>query len=268
MSTYAEYEAVNAVRWSDLKYMAVSPLAYRHRVTAEPTDSAAMLFGRAVHAAVLEPLSLADAFTVFDGPRRGAVWTEFRDANAGKDILTRPEWDRVLAVQAAVMAHPVAAGLLSGPGENEVTVTWTDPETGLACKGRLDRLVTRPRPLIVDLKTTRTLDPRLFARSVAELRYCSQLGMYRDGVGIARGFKCGAVIVAAESEAPHDVGVFRVASDDLWSGSDEYHALLAKLAECEASGEWPGRFPERQELELPPWAYADQLTDEIEVLSA
>jgi hypothetical protein len=262
--SYAAYDSIDAVRWSTLKSMADSPLAYRHRLETPRADSAAMLFGRACHAAVLEPLALADSVTVFDGARRGGVWTEFAEANAGRDILTRPEWERVLAVQEAVTGHPVAAALLAGAGENELTVQWTDPDTSIACKARLDRLVTKPKPLIVDLKTTRSLDPRRWAGTVADLRYVSQLGLYRDGVGIARGLDCGAVIIAVESEAPHDVGVFRVTSADLWSGSDEAHALLERLAECEASGEWPGRYPERVELELPPWAYpSDDSDDEL-----
>lgn len=266
--TYEDYASLTGVRWSDLKLMAKSPLHYMAHIDGPSSDSSAMLFGRAVHCAILEPLSLPTSFTVYDGARRGKDWTEFHEVNSGKDILTRSEWDRVLGVQAAVMAHPVASHLLTGRGENEVTIQWTDPETGIACKGRLDRLITKPNPYIVDLKTTADLDPRRFVRTVSDFKYVSQLGFYRDGVGIARGIDCGAVIIAVEASDPFDVGVFRVTSDDLWSGSDEAHDLLTKLAACQESDDWPGRFPERQELELPPWTFASEPSDEIEVIAS
>lgn len=269
--SYAVYEALPGVRWSDLKHMAKSPAHYLAHLEGEPVDSPAMLFGRACHCAVLEPVHLPEQFVVFDGARRGGVWTEFRDANAGKDILTRDEWDRVLGVQAAVTAHPVASKLLAGKGQNEVTITWRDTETDIACKSRLDRLILpngNGLGVIVDFKTTADLDLRRFVRTVSELKYVSQLGMYRDGVQAMFDRECRAVIIAAETKPPFDCGVFAVSSDDLWSGSDEFHALLSRLAECSESGEWPGRYPERVSLDLPPWAFgeADE-TDEIEVLS-
>jgi len=37
------------------------------------------------------------------------------------------------------------------------------------------------------------------------------------------------------------------------------------VAECEASGEWPGAHPEAETLELPPWTWGET-SDDIRIL--
>lgn len=267
---FADYVAIDAVNWSTLKHAARSMRHYHHERQTERPDTVRLSRGRAGHTAVLEPDRFLLDYVLWDGgDRRAKGYKAFaaEAEDAGKTVLTVAEYTSALALRDAVHAHPVAGPLLARKGESEVTVTWTDSETGLACKGRIDRLVTGGRPTIADFKTTSDIDARVFARVCSRLRYVSQLGMYRDGVRAARGLECGAAIIAAEVDEPYDVAVFRITSDALWSGSDEFHYLLARVAECEASGEWPGRYPERVDLELPPWTFEGELSDEIEVLS-
>ena len=76
----------------------------------------------------------------------------------------------------AVRARPAAAAALEG-GRVELPVTWTDVETGIECKGRLDCITTR----FVDLKTTVDASPRAFAASAVKYSTHAQVAYSNDG---------------------------------------------------------------------------------------
>ena len=258
--TYRELPAVN---FSTLKTMAKSPLHYLHAVNepqAPPSD--AMILGSATHKAVLEPDDFGDDFVVWTGARRaGKEWDAFKEASRVHEILTEAMNAKAWEISAAVRAHPAAARLLGGVGVNEHTIVWTDEATGLKCKGRADR-IARDRngvDVLIDLKTDRDPDPRAFSNTIAKRSYHMQMAFYRDGLR-ASGYDIGRVVlIVVESSPPFDVGVLELDEDTLRIGQSEYRALLAKVAECRASGEWPGRYPTEQQIELPGWYYAPDL---------
>lgn len=251
---FATYSAIPAVNWSTLRELARSPQHYRHRLSTPRADSPAMRLGRARHARILEPERYADEVAVWAGERRGNAWLAFKEACAGREILTVSEAEEVEAIATAVYAHPTAASLLTG-GAAERVVTWTDAATGLDCKARLDYLRA---DAIVDLKTTKDASPRTFGRNAYTYGYHSQVAFYADGLGgetstVPR--RC--YLIAVESEAPHAVAVYEVGEDALAVGRREYRRLLTQLAECRAADEWPGYGDGVSDLWLPDWAYGD-----------
>ena len=89
----------------------------------------------------------------------------------------------------------------------ESTIQWTDRETGLACKGRLDWLSSAP-PVILDLKSLADAEMRALQQATARHDYHCQLAFYRAGLR-ANGIECESVkIVAVEQSEPYDVAVF------------------------------------------------------------
>lgn len=262
MTTYDQIQAVN---WSTLREIATSPKHYRHRLDTPRTDTPAMAFGRAAHCAVLEP----DAFPLRyvlrpDGIDRRTKegkekWLQLCALSAGKDILDADDYRRCLALRDAVRSHPVARSYLDG--QTEVVCQWRDEATGIDCKGRID-LVGRA---IVDLKTT-TKPLQRFASEAASRAYHGQMAFYHDGWKAAHGADLPVVLIVVEAEEPHDVAVLRLeAADALWAGQAEYRRLLAILADCRRTGEWPGQFPEEEALDLPPWAFdASEQTNDNE----
>lgn len=180
------------------------------------------------------------------------------------EILNVSEYAEVVAMSDAVDTHH-AAGPLFTAGWAEMSFTWTDPATGITCKGRTDWLCqdgvvsgdggkpSRRRVILVDLKTSTTADAREFGRSAAKYGYHMQLAHYRAGL-IANGYEVSQVlIVVVESSAPYDVCVYEITDDQIAKASAEVAALLARVKECEASGEWPGRCDEITPLDLPAW---------------
>jgi hypothetical protein len=169
-------------------------------------------------------------------------------------------------VRDAVRAHKLAARLLRR-GRSEVTLTWTDPQTRMRCKGRLDHLRGN---VLTDLKSTRDVDARTFGRLCANMDYHAQLAFYRRGL-IATGHELAPVyIVAVESGAPFDVGVFAVDEDVLEAGDQLVRKLLHQVKDCRRKRRWPGRYESEESLAFPEWALpagSDYTNVAIEVLS-
>lgn len=246
---FSEYSQIPAVNFSTLKEMARSPKAYQHRLTHPREDTAAMALGRAVHTAVLEADRLPLEYAVWEGRRGTNDFKDFVLAQGARQILTVADYAHILAIRDAVHAHPVAGKLLV-KGKPEETADWRDRATGLACKCRIDFLSSR---YLIDLKTTRSIEPWSFAGDAARLKYVHQLAYYRRGLIGDRAVR----IIAVESEPPHDVAVYKVPESLLCAADVEIDDLLARVVECTASGIWPGAYPEPVELDVPGWAFDD-----------
>ncbi len=254
---HVEYAAIEAVHWSCLKEMRKSPLHYRHRELHPPEETPTMRLGRAGHTAILEPMQFLRDYALFDGPvRRGKAWEAFEALHADKTILKHDEYDPCVAMHDAVSEHPIASQFFAR-GRSEQAVTWIDPETGLACKARIDRLSEAEGfEGLIDVKTTGTIDSRLFGTLAARMGYYAQLAHYTMGLRV-HGILVPPRIVAIEAKPPHDIAVFDIDGDTLEAGMQEVRELLAKVKECRERGAWPGRYAQEQPLHLPAWFFTD-----------
>lgn len=260
--SFDDYCAIDAVNWSSLKHLSPkhggSPLRYQHALKTESADTAARALGRAAHTLTFEPDRFDLDYAVWtEGDRRGKAWLDFKAANGDRTILKADEADTARAIADAVRSSPAVAPYLDG-GEYERTVLWHDPTTGLKCKARLDWINPRRRAL-VDLKTTVSIEARRFGLIAARLGYPCQVAHYFEACVNGLGWtpdEC--VIVAVESSAPHDVGVFVLDDDALTYGSEIVAELLSELAARRKSGRWPGLYrDEPQRLELPAYLFED-----------
>jgi hypothetical protein len=270
---YCQIEAVSITR---LKELSRSPQHYRHRLEV-PKETAPLILGRAAHCAVLEPERFTREFAVWERrsentgnlcPRNGKWWEAFQSEHQGKDIITADERDAALEIQQAVRSNSIAMRYLES-GEPEVSMEWQmGAEFGLdnrKCKGRAD-WITRIEgaPYVVGLKTARDCRPFIFGSAAAKLGYALQWAFYFDGHFSITGVNPGMVEIVVESEPPHAVVVYRIEDDILVQGRENYVELLKLLAQCEASGRWPGPAESEQVLTLPSWYY--QSHDDISEL--
>jgi hypothetical protein len=253
--TFAEYLAIDAVNWSTLKHLRVSPKHYQHALRTARADTSALRLGRAVHTACFEPDRMLRDYVLWDGgDRRGKDWLAFKEANAERTILKVEEYERACAIRDAVRAHRLVAPLLVD-GQAEHALAWTDEKTGMACKARLDMLSPAA---VVDLKTSRhAVDARLFASAAWSLGYFHQLAFYVRGARAVTGKEVPAVIIAVENAPPFDVLVYQVDEDDLWLAGEQIDELLAKLKECRETNQWPGVGEAAQVLTAPRWVHKD-----------
>jgi len=252
------YFALPGINWSLLKEAARSPKHFKHAQVTPRTDTSAMALGRAAHMAVLEPDLLLTHYTVWAGSRRTKEYAEFCAVNAGKEILTEAEWDKVLAIKRAVCSHPDARRLLRS-GAREKTARWTDLPSGLRLKARADLV---KRDAVWDFKTAKSITEHDFARAVATMLYHGQAAFYCAGFQRPRfGF------IAVESEAPHDVAVFELDDDSMFAGEQLVRELLDTVAACRKARRWPGQFPVTTRISLPGWAFPDDGTRKLEGLA-
>lgn len=258
---FDEYLALDALSISRLKVLQESPLKFQHALTAERKETSSMALGSAAHLAILEPRRAEQDLIVWTGGRRGKEWDAFKAAYADKVILTMDESDQVDGMRRSVRSYAPAMRYLAA-GDAEVSMLWTDAITGRACRGRIDWLTTLDgRPVIVDLKTTKSAKPFMFGGQAAKLGYHLQAAYYQDGLEAITGERAAVIIVAVESAAPFEPAVFRVPDDVLEQGREEYRQLLTRLAECEESNHWPPALETESELTLPTWAFGSEDDD-------
>ena len=265
VETRPRYARTKAVNWSTLSSMAVSPQHYAYRLTTPRESTPAMDLGRLIHTAVLEPERLDTDYAVWDGGRRGTnehkAWLA---ENIGREATTVADFEKAQAIAAAVWAHRAARRVLRG-GKTEHTLTWTDPVTRIRCKGRVDHI---RGGALSDLKTTRSVEPRAFGRSIESFGSHAQMAFYRRGMA-ASGYPDGPTrFIAVEQEPPHEVAVYVLPEEVLFAGDLLIGKLLHEVKLWRGRRRWPVRYEEETPLDFPSWGLPSEsdYSDVIEIL--
>lgn len=253
---------------SGLDLIAKAPIHYWHRFLNkdfEPEeDNQALIIGRAVHCAVLEPHKFDTQFMRGPAAKKNekggkALWEEAQALAGDRELLRTSDWDEVQAIAAAIRHHPVANQLLSA-GHAEKTFTWTDPDTGANCKMRTDWL--SEAGYVVDLKTTTDASKEGFLRSVLNYRYHVQAAFYLDGLVANQAAPKGFVFIAIEKSAPYAVAVYHIDHRLIDKGRRAYKQDLATYVQCrETFGEnqpWTSyNNGQAADLLMPAWMAAE-----------
>lgn len=212
--------------------------------------------GTAAHLAVLEPDALAERIVVIpEESYRTKAAQEARDGArlAGKVPLLTKFLETVEAIARSLAEHPLARPLLAG-AVTERSYFWTDPRSGAPCKARVDCLPANGAALI-DLKTTHSANPRVFARTAYDCGYVQQLAWHCDGVEVVGGTRPRhGFLIAVEREAPYLVAVYRFTDRAMEWGRILNAKARETFAACLAKGEWPAYDTAVQDLELPSYA--------------
>ena len=258
---YDEYARWAAMNHSILRHFGRTAAHAREAMIHPPEQTSAQDQGHAAHVAILEPERFETAFLA--APRVDkrtsagkADWAAFVAASGGRTVLPADEHELCLRMRDAVWAHPTAAELLRGAGVNEVSAVWQDKDSGVMCKGRLDRLTTVGGwSMIVDLKTTKSAMRHSFSKDLYFYQYHQQAAMYLDGCNALAPFPRKYVFIAVEKEPPFLVATMELEDDAVELGRDEYKKHLATYAQCLQSGNWPGYDEGISYVSLPHWAF-------------
>ena len=186
-SSDAYHEDTSVISHSAKERFRESPRVYEAEYvlkTSERKVTEAMLFGQAVHCAVLEPDVFAAGYCVAPLCDRRtnagkATWSEFVAGSNGKAVLDAESWAMVERCRKAVMAHTQARAAIEAEGVVEKSIYWTCPETELRLKCRPDK---RTRSAILDLKAMERATPDSFQRACINFGYARQQDFYTDGV--------------------------------------------------------------------------------------
>jgi hypothetical protein len=158
---------------------------------------------------------------------------------------------------AAVHKHPVAGALLDpATGEAERSLYWTDPDTGVALRGRLDwlRRPTNGRVICVDLKTTVCANPLEFGKSAANFGYDLQDHHYRSGIrALGIDPDPAFLFVLVEKTPPYLVSVVDLDEQAKTIGAARMRQAIDTYRDCTETGVWPGCSTEIEQITLPRW---------------
>ena len=172
---------------------------------------------------------------------------------AGLTILKHDDALAVEAMAAALRTNPAAVAALSN-GQPEVTLAWTDPETGVWLRARPDFLPTK-RQIIPDLKTAADGSPDGFSRAIGQYGYHIAAAHYLAGIEAVFGERPQAWLhIVIEKEPPHVVALWQLPQEDIDRGEDARRRAIRIFADCLSSGKWPGYQNDVAMCGLPQWA--------------
>ena len=263
--TEREYNEAEGVRRSDLWMMRESPEKYLWaKIHPDAESSPALVFGAMVHKLMLEHETFIQEYAIAPAVDRRtkdgkAAWQEFLDAAESRTVITVDDYARAADMVEAVHNHPIADRLINGIGEHEKALFWTDPDTGIKCKARIDALVGRGKDMmVVDYKTAADAKTDVISRKIFQYGYHLQAWMYTEAVRINYGMKERPpfVLVVQEKKPPYSVNVIRVTDEVTAVGGDEFRLYIGMLHQCEETGYYyglNGPFDEMNEAYLPGW---------------
>jgi len=263
-----EYASLPGWSQSRLKVLLSQTPAHLRKLLDSDTDrtpSEAMLRGQLVEDLVQRPATARDHWTAApEGIDRRTkegkqIWAEFQEAAAGKQIVSNEIYAMAEIMAHNVLATPAALQLIAG-ADAQRTLAWTDPETGLACKGLCDWLREDfDGATICDLKTVQPGDgsPSGFARWLARWNGDVQAAYYCDGAAAVLGVPVESVRwawIVAEADEIAAVSVYTASPRMIASGRAKYRRCLEIVRDCEASGAWTGYSVEPVELDPVRWS--------------
>lgn len=241
--THASDDASDdALHFSRLKLMAKSAAHYALGWTP---DTKSKGLGRAVHSYLLGD---EDKVVLYPGARRAGKEYEawLAEQNPEATVLIASEMRDVIGMRESIKRHKRAMALLCGKREQKIEWEWL----GRKCAGTPD-VFTRKR--LVELKTTRSADPRQFPWDARRLFYHAQCAWYINGLGLSgRSLKeMPAFIVAVESSPPYPVVVYDLTPNLLEQGLRLCRLWMERLAVCEADKTFPGYVESDVTLDVP-----------------
>ncbi|EFB6063626.1 exodeoxyribonuclease VIII [Escherichia coli] len=253
------YHAGPGVSKSQLDDIADTPALYLWRKNApvDTTKTKTLDLGTAFHCRVLEPEEFSNRFIV--APEFNCRTTAGKEeekaflmecASTGKTVITAEEGRKIELMYQSVMALPLGQWLVESAGHAESSIYWEDPETGILCRCRPDKIIPEFH-WIMDVKTT--ADIQRFKTAYYDYRYHVQDAFYSDGYEAQFGVLPTFVFLVASTTVEcgrYPVEIFMMGEEAKLAGQQEYHRNLRTLADCLNTDEWPAI----KTLSLPRWA--------------
>ena len=262
--TEHEYRTYPALSRSELWRINDSPEKFKWYKQHPPEQTDALLFGSLVHKLVLEGESFFDDYAVVpDGADRRtkegkATYEQFVADSQGKIIVFHRMLDPALDMSGAALRNRLVLDLIEN-SQHEIPFFWTDEDTGVPCKCRVDAITEIDgKYTIIDYKSTTNAKTEVFNQEIWKYGYHFQAAFYSEGVMNHMGltYRPDFIIIAQEKKPPYSVNVIKVTDDVMLAGIDKMRELLGIYKECCDTGVWwgyNGFLDDMNETILPGW---------------
>ena len=267
---FGTYRSWSAVNQSRLK----CPTMAHYRCDHQPATSGAQMLGNLLHTGAFEPLAIAMRYVVMPqydldeenitaagAPTRSkntsyykSKRAAFAEANRDKTIVPESDYNILLGVSESLAQSDRAQQYLGAAGDCEVSIVWCDEDTGILCKGRLDKWC-RGTGHFVDLKSCRNAGQ--FPKSIVDYGYHVQAAFYQDGLATLTGERFTPILSAVEPHPPYACRTAPLGGDAIEAGRRQYKRSLQQIAKANESGVWPG-YDDPECWSLPEW-YAEPI---------
>jgi hypothetical protein len=252
------YRKEPGVNQSSLKKILLSPAHYQAALKFRMIPTPAMEMGTALHALSLDGEEAFNSGYIKkpDGlslsTKAGKEWK----ASVGrKKVLSSggkdDPWGSVQGMAESLRRLEWYSGTdAEYIKRNEVSIYWD--WLGVRCKARLDSVLVEDG-IVLDLKTTDTVEPDLFLKKVIGLGYDFQAAYYAKAAEVAFGKPFKFLFVAVERKAPYTVDIFEATPDMIEEATYKCEEALRRYVLCEENNAWPNREPLVRQLDYPSW---------------
>ncbi|PHR55932.1 MAG: hypothetical protein COA43_14530 [Robiginitomaculum sp.] len=245
------YRAADALANSDAMMIECNPsdFIWSKETPRDNRKASTMDLGTALHCRLLEPEKYTG--TIFISSVKGRSTKKFQDEqeeNKGKIVITQDEYEHIELMAKSVFAHPSANGLLALTGDCESSVFVKDGLTGVNLKCRPDKDAVESNGVIIDVKTTMSLDDwrsdKEWINPLFKFNYGHQASFYTDILEQHYNTTVESFIflVVQKSIAlgRYPVGVFQISRSELvemgfW---DRHRANIEKYKQCIDNNDW------------------------------
>lgn len=257
-SEYAKKEATNrGILWT-VHNEAPKKADYQRRVPKEPSTD--MEVGNVAHAFMFEEEWAKTNILVKAGRKGSAALKGQQEENPEAMLVSQVVFDRGVSISKALKADKFVSRLLEAAVAMELSLLWTDPDTGMRLKCRVDCVSKVGGKLIAwDLKTTKDASDSALRNKIARDGLHFQGAFYREGLRQS-GFDVDHFgFVFVEQSAPHLTN-YKLLTDEQMAVGERQIGLIPGITgalhvwqQCLDSGTFPGYADKFTMAETPKW---------------
>lgn len=241
---FDSYRANPAINASYLKQL--------RKCAIKDTTSAAMDFGHAYHTWILENDKFDSEFVIYDaaarpepemtfGAKENKEWKNEIYKNAviaGKTVIEASDMEKIKLMAAQLKKNNLNADTLIRNSVHEQSIYQSVEIDGQKhdVKCRVDGMNSE-RGVIFDLKTTKDAHPSNFGRECGKFAYHLQAAFYKRLVELEYDKNFEFFIIAQETEAPFNSGLYRVSPAMIQKGNKEVEKFMKLAAHIKETGE-------------------------------
>ncbi|MHA7813282.1 MAG: PD-(D/E)XK nuclease-like domain-containing protein [Phycisphaerales bacterium] len=264
---YARLDALNA---STISRFLVSSKTGAWYLQGEPDEpSAAMLFGSAMHARILEPDDYKErAMQTELGPGADVGHRKMQDEHPDAIILRAGWSEKIERIAEELYEHPRASAILSeADAHRELTIVWNEQikyngkRIDIPCKARLD-FFSDALQAVVDIKKVRK-DAGIkdaFSKSIWNYGYHIQAAWYARAAQKAGlcSKRPDYAWICVEESPPHEIDLYQADKAMMKLGWKDCKTGLYAYTRYRITGEARGRSNSIEGITLPAWAGRDE----------
>jgi hypothetical protein len=243
------YHSLPGLSSSSMKFLDVScPIKLKHKIDSEEKkDSELLMFGRAIHKFLLEVDDFDNHFIIAPtDDKRSREWKVF--ANNLKDdsrgILRKKDGEMLQAMLNSLKrpkdkdgTNTYAGIITNSESLREKALFTVDKKRNIILKIKVDINLDG---MFLDLKSTKSANPALFMKDVANLGYALQASFYLK-VANTSGKKATTFgFIPIEKEEPYVHSVVLLSQEDIALADTKVEKLMDEYAYCLNNDIWYG----------------------------